>query len=325
VVAHGDDLSVLAVRSLATLLERIGLDGVGLVAAAAISASDPPGRLVSGELVDRHLEECARKRRDPALAVTLAELPSPPFALVGQLVLLSRTIGDAIERGIQFWPLLTRRSVFELVQLPGNRCALRLRRVPRHSGGRILTEFALVSLVMRFRDATDGRFALTAASFDYHIDPAGKPSYERVFGARVAFGARHTQITFAKKHLALAIGTSDELTAATLETKARELVRPRSLLDDVRDAITTQLSRPTSLAGVARVLKLGERTLRRRLATQGTSLRVVADEVRREHAERLLAEGASWKQLAAELGFSDASALSRAYKRWKRRNERDAG
>lgn len=313
-----DDISVLGVRSLAPLLDRIGLDGAGLAAAVGVQESDPPGRLVSGDLLDRLLEERARKHRDPALGVTLAEMPAPPFAMLGQMILLSKTIGDAIERGVQFWPLLTRRSTFELVTLAGERCAIRLRRIPGHGDGRIVTEFALASLVMRFRDATDGRFSLASVGFDYDVDPIGKPRYERVFGVRVAFRARHTQIAFAKSQLALTIGTSDELTAATLETKARELMRPRTVLDDVRAAIAAQLSRPTTLANVARALKLGERTLRRRLAAHDTTLRALADDVRRGHATAMLAAGASWKELAAELGFSDASSLSRAYKRWTR-------
>jgi AraC-like DNA-binding protein len=314
----GDDLSVLAVRSLALLLERIGLDGAGFAAALGVRDDDVPGRLVSGELVDRLLEERARKRRDPAFAVTLAELPAPPFALVGQMVLLSKTIGDAIERGIRSWPVLTQRSTFELVELPADRCAVRLCRIPGHGEGRIVTEFALASMVMRFREATDGRFALATVSFDYDIDPAARPRYERVFGVRVTAQARHTQIAFPRAHLALPITISDELTAATLETKARELVRPRSLLDDVRAAIAAQLARPTTLADISRSLKLGERTLRRRLAAERTTLRALADEVRRERAEQLLANGATFKELAAELGFSDVSALSRAYKRWSK-------
>ena len=248
-----DDISVLGVRSLAPLLDRIGLDGAGLAAAVGVRESDPPGRLVSGDLLDRLLEERARKHRDPALGVTLAEMPAPPFAMLGQMILLSKTIGDAIERGVQFWPLLTRRSTFELVTLAGDRCAIRLRRIPGHGDGRIVTEFALASLVMRFRDATDGRFSLASVGFDYDVDPIGKPRYERVFGVRVAFRARHTQIAFAKSQLALTIGTSDELTAATLETKARELMRPRTgpRRRSRSDQSAAQLSRPTTLANVA--------------------------------------------------------------------------
>jgi AraC-like DNA-binding protein len=319
-MAGGEDLSVVAVRSLAALLERVGLDGTGLLAAAGVRESDPPERLVPGAIVDRLLEEHARKRRDPALAITLAELPAPPFALLGQMVLLSKTIGDAFARGTRFWPMLTRRSTFELVELPNARSAIRLRRIPGHGDARIVTEFALASMVMRFRAATDGRFALSAVHFDYDVDPTVKSRYEQAFGARVTFRSRHMQIVFARSQLALPIQTSDELTAATLESKARELVRPRSLLDDVRGAIAANLSRPTTLAEVARSLRIGERTLRRRIADHGTTLRALADEVRLERAEQLLASGATWKQLAGELGFSDASALSRAYKRWTRRS-----
>jgi AraC-like DNA-binding protein len=63
---------------------------------------------------------------------------------------------------------------------------------------------------------------------------------------------------------------------------------------------------------------LGERTFRRRLAAEGTSLRALSDDVRRAYAERAIAEGISLEELAPQVGFSDASALSRAHKRWTR-------
>ena len=68
---------------------------------------------------------------------------------------------------------------------------------------------------------------------------------------------------------------------------------------------------------IARALGMGTRTLRRRLAEEGTTLREVLDRVRFElAASRLSRSDASLARIAFELGFSDQTALSRAFRRW---------
>ena len=59
------------------------------------------------------------------------------------------------------------------------------------------------------------------------------------------------------------------------------------------------------------------RTLHRRLGEENTTFRQVVSEVRRELAERHLREGKlTVAEIAFLLGFSEASAFHRAFKRW---------
>ena len=77
----------------------------------------------------------------------------------------------------------------------------------------------------------------------------------------------------------------------------------------------------TAADDIARALGVGTRTLRRQLAEEGTTLREVFDGVRREMAtERLRQPRVSLVELAFELGFSDQTALSRAFRRWTGRS-----
>ena len=87
-------------------------------------------------------------------------------------------------------------------------------------------------------------------------------------------------------------------------------------VDRVRRAVAAALDGEPSLERIAKDLGLSVRTLRRHLVQDGTSLRAVLDDVRRERADTLLARGASVKEVAFDLGFSEPSAFSRAYKRW---------
>jgi AraC-like DNA-binding protein len=72
-----------------------------------------------------------------------------------------------------------------------------------------------------------------------------------------------------------------------------------------------------SMATVAAQLGLQERTLRRRLAAEGTSYDLIVDDVRRKLAiEYLQMTRMSVDDVAWKVGFSDSSNLRRAVRRW---------
>lgn len=93
----------------------------------------------------------------------------------------------------------------------------------------------------------------------------------------------------------------------------------RSVRAGARRAIEEHLARgqlPTE-DRIAEALDASSRSLRRHLAQEGTSLRALVEEVRLERAAVELAHGArSLSDLAAELGFSDQTAFTRAFTRW---------
>jgi AraC-like DNA-binding protein len=68
---------------------------------------------------------------------------------------------------------------------------------------------------------------------------------------------------------------------------------------------------------VAEQLRMSPRTLRRRLTDQGASFQALVDGLRRERAFTYVG-GSSLRaeDLASLLGFSDANAYRRAFKRW---------
>lgn len=70
-----------------------------------------------------------------------------------------------------------------------------------------------------------------------------------------------------------------------------------------------------SLEQAANMLGMSGRTLRRRLLSAETTFQAELDTVRKEFAISLLKEKPI-TQIAALLGFNDASAFSRAFKRW---------
>ena len=58
------------------------------------------------------------------------------------------------------------------------------------------------------------------------------------------------------------------------------------------------------------------RTMERILAEEGMTLRALKQQVQQEAAEEMLAMGVRIKEVAAKIGFEDATAFSRAFHKW---------
>jgi AraC-like DNA-binding protein len=93
-------------------------------------------------------------------------------------------------------------------------------------------------------------------------------------------------------------------------------VRARLLADEVVSA---------DMECIAAEFGMTSRTLRRQLQVEGTSFRVVLDEVREVIADELFgAQQITVDEVAARLGFSEASSFISAFKRWKGVSPREA-
>ena len=87
--------------------------------------------------------------------------------------------------------------------------------------------------------------------------------------------------------------------------------------DRVERILESMLATGASVDKVASALGLSRQTLFRRLKEEGTTFERIVDDLRKQRAfQQLTEERQSVKHVALELGFSDATAFSRAFKRW---------
>ncbi|CAI8248416.1 MAG: HTH-type transcriptional regulator VirS [Marinobacterium sp. xm-d-530] len=71
------------------------------------------------------------------------------------------------------------------------------------------------------------------------------------------------------------------------------------------------------MESVANKLNITTRTLRRKLADEGTRFQDIKDSVRRDHAIHLLNQSAlSIQSIASQLGYSETAAFIRAFTKW---------
>lgn len=124
---------------------------------------------------------------------------------------------------------------------------------------------------------------------------------------------------------------ADWLESEPIRANPQSLALSRQLCDEVvsrrraragvsRDVRVHVLQRLTDGAPMARVagdLGWSERTLRRRLAAEGTTYQVLLDEVRAALATELLGSGRlGVEDVALRLGYAEASSLIHAFRRW---------
>lgn len=151
---------------------------------------------------------------------------------------------------------------------------------------------------------------------DLRLSPTSV-DYSRALGAPVAFGAPHNAIVTDTAVLDLPLPQADSLTMTACESACRSLLLERCspcVAQQVRAIIAEGV---TDADLIAARLHLSSRTLRRHLAAEGTSLRHLVGEARRSRAIELMTQHQlSVEQVALRLGYADAAAFIRAFRRW---------
>lgn len=114
---------------------------------------------------------------------------------------------------------------------------------------------------------------------------------------------------------------ADPNTARMLSRQCREILDRRlsrvGVAGQVRSRLRHQPGEWPSMPTVAAELHVDTRTLRRRLAAEGTSFRALLEEFRRGAAIELLEQGVAVEQIATRLGYAETANFTHAFTRWE--------
>ncbi|MEM1030342.1 MAG: AraC family transcriptional regulator ligand-binding domain-containing protein [Myxococcota bacterium] len=174
--------------------------------------------------------------------------------------------------------------------------------------------------VARLQSVVAGGFELLRVELSMP-EPTDRAEADAFFGTRVRFGADRALLVVSRASWQAPLSRREPRLRDVLARHADALlrqVRPDDGLAPVRKAIQNQLPQgPPTLGGVAKALAKSSRTLQRRLSEAGTSFQTLVDEERNAAARAYLADPRlGLDEVAFLLGFSEASAFSRAFKRW---------
>jgi AraC-like DNA-binding protein len=310
-VAAGADVDAVLARSGLTLAEL----------------GDPEKRFPREVMLGLWLAACDATG-DPAFGLHLAErVTYGSFGVLEYIARSSSTLGEALSRVARYARLLDDAGEIAFVT-EGDEITI----VPRLGDAWPIPSDVmegLLALVIRMARELCGDATLVPRAVEVrHAAPADTREHARIFGVPVRFGGARNGITFLKAQLGLAVVQADPALSAILDRHAQELVRrlpPAGTFSHrVRAMIAGELRGGNpALEPIAAKLRVSARTLRRRLKDENTSLSALLDELRRELALGYVEERAmTLDAIAFELGFADARAFRRAFKRWTGRAPR---
>jgi AraC-like DNA-binding protein len=182
-----------------------------------------------------------------------------------------------------------------------------------------LTEGTFAQIVNGVR-----RFGATPFAKAVHVthpDPGYRSEYVRIFEAPVTFESTRNAMRIDPAWLSYRVAQQPRYVFGVLTRHADSLLERLDGPDTTRRVqqmlLETLHTGDLGMARVARALGLGRHTLYRRLKVEGVTFAQVLDELRHTLALDYLGAGkVSVNETAYLLGFSDAAAFSRAFKRW---------
>jgi len=183
-------------------------------------------------------------------------------------------------------------------------------------------EFALAILVRIAREASGAHICPQRVRFA-HAGPMEQREYDAFFGSPVLFEQPANQLLWDSTDTPRALRSADSGLSSLVRRRLDKLLAQLPPADDSTLAATRRMllgrlarGEPTA-ASIARELGLSERTLHRRLRSDGQSFRDVLDGVRGELATGLLREpGVGIAEIAFFLGYSEPAAFYRFFRRW---------
>lgn len=184
-----------------------------------------------------------------------------------------------------------------------------------------LNEYLLSFILQILNTATRKKMPVIKVSFR-HTDNTNARELEAHFGAPVSFGKKDNCLSFKREYLGERFLTSNNLLYDILTEALRTYFSVSPERHGFIDAVSREVMRlggseSPSMDHIASSLALSPRTLRRRLADEGYSFQEVKNLARERRAKYYLCSTSlSLSEIAFELGYSELSAFSRAFRTW---------
>lgn len=241
----------------------------------------------------------------------------------------SDTVSEVFRRAARYTSIVNEGVVQKFISGANVGLALRYTGV-RRLADRQQMEFWMTAVVTMLRRLTGVRLVPNRVRMA-HTRRHARAELSRYFGCDIEFGAAVDEITFPASAGRLPIVHADPYLNKLLVKYCEEALAHRargheSMRVRVEDAMVPLLPHARARATeIARRLGLSQRTLTRRLRSEGLSFSEVLCALRLELANRYLAEQElSISRIAWLLGYQNVAAFSHAFKRWTGRTPSQA-
>jgi AraC-like DNA-binding protein len=287
-----------------------------------------PENRIAFEALGRLFAECSTATSCPHFGLLVGEcFELDGLGAIGYLMRNSATVGEALRALLLHLYLHDRGAVPILINLDASYVLLGYS-IYRHEtpGASHLYDVAIAIGCRVLRAICGASWKPAHVQFS-HVRPKDARPYRRILGPDVRFDAEVSGIVFAASWLDRTIPGADpnlrELAMSAIQQSGADSTM--GFADIVRGALHQMVLGGTSAAeSVALLFGIHERTLRKRLTVEGTSLQQLVSQTRFELAKQLLENTQlPISEIASALHFADAAVLSRAFRNWSRTSPRD--
>jgi len=270
----------------------------------------------------RILEEAARVTGDDCFGLHFGERFNPKnIGPLAYAVLNSPSVGEAdaqVARYIKLYNQAAQASVIIEGQRAYMRYVLSGLDIPT---ARQQNEYGMAVRLNTIRMMVGSHWAPLEVEFA-HEAPADISEHQRIFSAPVLFGYPTNNFVVERQFLERQVPAADSrlfgIMKRFLELVLEEMPPEDVLITAVRRAVAESVRNgEPSLGRIAKRMAMSPRTLQRHLKERGTDFKNLVDDTRRRFALTYLKDRRNaFTEIAFLLGYSDASAFNRAFKRW---------
>ncbi len=246
------------------------------------------------------------------------------WALACEFMMGAETLGELLRKGERVLSYLAPDSASFRLEIDGESARI----LPGVYSGpsdpqHFLMEFMCV-VFHRFPSwAADFQIPLLRACFPYSA-PQHAGLYPEIFRCEIRFDQPHCQLHFNSRHLQKPIVRTEQELMTWLKNSPADLLylpgRETSIQSQLKSALKKGLRdqyRFPAFDTVCADLCMSPQVVRRRLGEEGTSYQKIKDGLRADRAQTLLANpDLPVADIAEKVGFSEAAAFSRAFKKW---------
>jgi len=316
-------------RGIASVHLLVGLAAEhGVPAAACLRGSDISPRLLrepGAEIEAR--QELAVVRNivrhlgdEPAIGLVAgSRYQLTAYGIWGYAFLASRTLRSAIEIGIRYLDLTFVFARFRAETHPGElRVVMDDSEIPEDCRQFLLERDASAAVALH-RHLFLATVPLRRVTFRFDRPRYASRFYDH-FPGPVGFAQPENTYVLDAGWADRPLPQANEQTARLCEEQCRSLLDRRRARARVSERVRDHLLRPggsADMPAVAAALGMASRSLHRHLAAEGTTFRLLVEEVRSALAEEMLSHRMSVAEVAERLGYAEAASFSHAFKRWK--------
>lgn len=309
-------------KEIVSVLRDLGLDPDPLIHAAGLDPRlfEDVTNVVPFAALAELYTLCVARTRCPHFGLLVGRRATIlSMDLVGRLMQHSESVGAALDGLVSNLGVHDRAVVASLTTSDGMALLTFAVYSQQTEGADQITDASLAIAVNALRTLCGSEWSPIEVLVP-RVTLANSEPYRRHFRAPVRFNQESATLVFPAVDLKRKVAGADPLLRTVLEDRLRQLRAEAGtgFSDDIRRLLRTRLMvGRCSAEDIAELLAVHRRTLSRRLKDGGEGYRSMRNAIRFEIARQLLEDTeVPLAQIAAALGYSEASAFTRAFRRW---------